>query len=97
MFTIKTSLVVILPIAAASLNAYAGDRQTNPLHPSYYAERVTLDLPVHAGTPYVDFRNPLHPTFARNDSEVEWIATKQGDVAPYVDTRNPLHPSYKKR
>jgi hypothetical protein len=96
MFTTKTIFAVIAAIAAVSVNAYAGDRQTNPQHPAYFAERNTLEFAATEGAFYVDSGNPLHPAFVRNGQTGNWLSTGKGDGAPYVDARNPLRPSYRK-
>jgi hypothetical protein len=96
MSTTKTIFAVIATIATVSVNAYAGDRQTNPLHPGYYAERNTVEFAATEGAPYVDSGNPLHPAFVRNGQTSNWLSTGNADGKPYVNARNPLHPSYSK-
>jgi ribosomal protein L31 len=94
MFMTKTVCAVIATISTVSINAYAADRQTNPLHPAYFAD--TVEFAASEGARYVDSGNLLHPAFARNGSAGDWIATGKGDGKPYADTRNPLHPAYSK-
>jgi hypothetical protein len=94
MLTTKTVFAVIATIATVSVSAYAADRQTNPLHPAYYAERVTTEFNVTTTQRYVDAGNPLHPAFAKTTSSAEWVATGVGNIQRYVDARNPLHPAF---
>ena len=94
MLTTKTLSVVFATVATLSLNGYAADRQDNPLHPTYYAERVSTQFDVTPAQRYVDAGNPLHPTFAKTTFNTDWIATGMADGKAYVDSRNPLHPSF---
>ena len=94
MLTIKTLSVAVATVATLSLNTYAAERQANPLHPAYYAERATVAFEYLPTQPYVDAGNPLHPTFAKTMFNTAWIATGASDGKPYVDSRNPLHPAF---
>ena len=94
MLTTKTLSVVIATLATLSLNGYAAERQDNPLHPAYYAERVSTEFNVTPTQHYLDAGNPLHPTFAKTTFNTDWVATGIADGKPYVDSRNPLHPSF---
>jgi hypothetical protein len=96
MLRTKTIFAVIATIATVFVSAYAADRQTNPLHPAYFAERNTVEFVATEGAPYVDSGNPLHPAFVRNGQTGDWLNTGKGDDKPYADVRNPLHPSYSK-
>jgi hypothetical protein len=97
MFTTKTVFAVIATIAAVSVGAHAADRQTNPLHPAYYAERNTGEFAATAGpAQYADAGNPLHPAFARHGSTRNWPTIVKGEVSSYADAHNPLHPSYRR-
>jgi hypothetical protein len=94
MLTTKTVFAVIATIATVSVSAHAADRQTNPLHPVYVAERNTVEFAATEGARYVDSGNPRHPAFARNGSAGDWLTTGKGDSGSNADTRNPLHPWY---
>ncbi len=96
MLMIKTLPVAIAAIATLSLNSYAAERQDNPLHPAYYAERVSTEFNVTPTQRYVDADNPLHAafSFAKTTFNAAWIATGIANAKPYVDSRNPLHPSF---
>lgn len=96
MLTIKSLFVVIVAVAALSINAYAAPSQDNPLHPAYYAERVTTAFNIKTTARYVDAGNPLHPTYAKTSFPTEWVATGAGNGERYVDARNPLHPAFKR-
>lgn len=95
MLNIRT-LITAVTIAAASVNGFAAERQTNPLHPSYYAERVTIDFPVRTMERYADAGNPLHPAFTKTAFRAEWMVTAKGDGKPHMDSRNPLHPFFRR-
>ena len=94
MLTRKTLAVVIA--AVATLSANAAERQTNPLHPAYYAERTPVTFQYLPTQAYVDANNPLHPTFAKTTFNDAWISTGASSGNAYVDSGNPLHPSYKR-
>jgi hypothetical protein len=87
---------VIATAAVVSINAFAGDRQGNPLDPSYYKGRPATEVNVATTTPYVDSGNPLDPSFRKAPTTPEWVGTAATRAQPYVDSRNPLSPSYKK-
>ena len=95
MLTTKTLAVAIATVATLSVNVHA-ELQTNPLHPAYYAERITVTFQYLPAERYVDARNPLHPTFAKTTFRDEWMITAAGDGKLYVDDRNPLHPAFKR-
>ncbi len=94
MLTTKILSVAIAGVATLSLNGYAAERQDNPLHPAYYAGRVSTEFNVAPTQRYVDTGNPLHPIFAKTTFNAAWIATGMANAKPYVDSRNPLHPSF---
>lgn len=96
MLTNKTVTAVVLVVATLSINAYAAPSQDNPLHPAYYAERITTEFNVRVTERYVDAGNPLHPAFAKTSFPADWIATGAGNGERYVDSRNPLHPTFKR-
>ena len=96
MLTRKTLAVVIAAVAAMTFNAQAAERQTNPLHPAYYAERTTVSFEYLPTQRYVDAGNPLHPSFAKTAFQAEWISTAATAFKLYRDTRNPLHPAFKR-
>ena len=94
MLTRKTLAVVIA--AVATLSANAAERQTNPLHPAYYADRTSITFQSLPTQPYVDANNPLHPSYAKTTFNDAWISTGANSGNAYVDSGNPLHPSYKR-
>ena len=96
MLTTKTLSAVIATVAMLSINAYAAPSQDNPLHPAYYAERVTTEFAVGSAERYVDAANPLHPAYNKPGMATEWIATGAGTNERYGDARNPLHPAFKR-
>lgn len=96
MLNTKTLSVVIAAVATLSVNTYAAERQMNPLHPAYYAERAIVDFEFLPTQNYVDAANPLHPAFTRTTFRAEWMTTGAIGGKPYVDARNPLHPAFKR-
>lgn len=82
--------------AVTTLSANAAERQTNPLHPAYYAERATVTFEYLPTQNYVDAGNPLHPSFAKTAFHDEWMTTAAISGKPYIDERNPLHPMFKR-
>ena len=97
MITLKTmSIVVITAVATLSANTQAAERQANPLHPGYYAERATVAFEYLPTQQYVDAGNPLHPAFAKTAFRNEWMTTAAIQGKAYVDSRNPLHPAFKR-
>ena len=95
MLTTKTLAVAIAAVAISSISAQAAERQSNPLHPAYYAERTTVDFQYIPTTSYVDADNPLHPSYAKTAFRDEWITTAAISKA-YIDSNNPLHPMFKR-
>ena len=95
MLTRKTLAVVVIA-AVATLSANAAERQTNPLHPAYYADRTPLTFQYLPTQPYVDANNPLHPSYAKTTFNDAWISTGASSGKTYVDSGNPLQPSYKR-
>jgi hypothetical protein len=79
-----------------SINVQAAERQSNPLHPSYYAERTNVAFQYIPTQAYVDARNPLHPSYAKTTVRDEWMMTAAIGGKAYVDDRNPLHPAFKR-
>jgi hypothetical protein len=96
MLTTKTLATVIAAVATMSINAQAAERQTNPLHPAYFAESASVDFQYLPTTNYVDAGNPLHPAFAKTTFRDKWMTTAAIESKPYVDERNPLHPMFKR-
>ena len=93
MLTTKTLAVAIATVTTLSVNVHA-ELQSNPLHPTYYAERATVTFQYFPTEAYVDARNPLHPTFAKTTFNNAWISTGASSGKAYVDSRNPLHPAF---
>ena len=96
MLTLKTLSVVIAAAATLSISAHADERQANPLHPAYYAERTIVDFQYIPTQAYVDAGNPLHPAFAKTAFNNAWISTAAIGGNAYVDSGNPLHPAFKR-
>ena len=96
MLTTKTLATVIAAVATLSINAHAAERQSNPLHPAYYAERVTVAFQYLPTQAYADAGNPLHPSFSKIAFRDEWMNTAAIGGKAYVDDRNPLHPAFKR-
>jgi hypothetical protein len=94
MLTRKTLVIVIATVA--TLSAQAADRQSNPLHPAYYAERTAVTFQYIPTQAYFDANNPLHPSYAKTTYNDAWMSTAAVVGAAYVDSGNPLHPSYKR-
>lgn len=87
-------------IAAALGGASLANAASNPLDPSYYAEKFAASAPVittTATTAYRDSNNPLSPNYARNGSDAGWVQTGDVITAPYDQSANPLHSSFKRR
>lgn len=89
-------LALIAIVATVSINAYATELQSNPLHPAYYVERARVAFEYLPTQNYVDAGNPLHPSFAKTSFRSEWMTTAAIESKPYVDERNPLHPMFKR-
>ena len=96
MLTTKTIAVTIAAVATMSINVYAAERQTNPLHPAYFAERTAVDFQYMPTKNYVDAANPLHPSYAKSTVRDEWITTAAIGGKAYIDSNNPLHPMFKR-
>ena len=94
MLATKTLAVTISAVATLSIGAHAAERQINPLHPAYYAERTTVTFQYLPTEAYLDARNPLHPAFAKTTFNNAWISTGASSGKAYVDSRNPLHPAF---
>jgi hypothetical protein len=95
----KKSVFIFAAVATAALTSslgYSASDANNPLHPSYFATRSTVESSVgSSGKAYVDARNPLHPAYFGAGSS--WGATgATGPTQPYLDSNNPLHPAYKR-
>lgn len=87
-------------IAASLAGATLANAASNPLHPSYYAEKFAASAPVITamGTAiYRDLNNPLSPRYARNASDAGWVQTGDAVAKPYDQSANPLHPSFKRQ
>ena len=96
MLTTQTLAVALAAVATLSFHAQAAERQANPLHPAYYAERTTVAFQYIPTPPYMDVANPLHPSFAKTTFRDEWITTGAIEGKAYVDSGNPLHPMFKR-
>lgn len=96
MLTTQTLAVAIAAVAISSISAHAAERQTNPLHPAYYAERAIVNFQYLPTQAYVDAGNPLHPSHAKNTFREEWMATAAIGGKSYIDSGNPLHPMFKR-
>ena len=96
MLTIKSLSLVVATIATLSISAHAAERQANPLHPAYYAQRATIAFEYLPTQPYVENGNPLHPAFAKTAFRTEWMTAGAIDGKLYVDERNPLNPAFKR-
>jgi ribosomal protein L31 len=95
----KKSVLISVTIVTAALTssvAYSASDDNNPLHPSYFATKSSVESLVGSGSnAYVDTRNPLHPAYFGAGNS--WAATGvTGSIQPYVDSNNPLHPAYKR-
>ena len=96
MLTTKTLAVAIATVAISSISAQAAERQSNPLHPAYYADRTVVDFQYLPTQAYVDAGNPLHPSYAKTTFHDEWMATAAIGGKAYIDSGNPLHPMFKR-
>jgi hypothetical protein len=95
----KKSVLISVTVATAALTSsvgYSATDDNNPLHPSYFATRNTVESSAGSGgKAYVDARNPLHPAYF--GAGTSWTATGvTGSTEPYVNSNNPLHPAYKR-
>lgn len=87
-------------IAASLAGATLANAASNPLDPSYYAEKFAASAPAITTTTttgYRDINNPLSPSYARNASDAAWVQTGAAIAAPYDQSANPLHPSFKRQ
>lgn len=97
----NVSYLIAASILAANLASIstAGATENNPLHPSYFWDKVQIkvvpkntDLAI--ATPIT---NPLHPGyFAAKVSTAPFVATGASQNGRYVGDRNPLHPSFRR-
>ena len=81
--------------AAALLGASAASAAGNPLDPGFYQGHPAVQATPGTSTdekPYVDSRNPLHPTFGLSEARFEGTAKTTGEA--YRDTNNPLYPGF---
>jgi hypothetical protein len=93
----QLKLSTLIGIGAVMATAsFAQAAVDNPLEPSYYSHKVSIDKasPAWVLIPYADSSNPLHPSFERADGK--WEETVAAAGATYVDRHNPLSPSYQK-
>jgi hypothetical protein len=44
--------------------------------------------------PYIDSRNPLHPTYGHTAIGSSWQSAVSATGMAYRDSNNPLHPSF---
>lgn len=93
MYSKQLYFTLAIVTVAASVQANAG--QANPLHPSFYwdaarnVQAMTSDV-----KPYIDSRNPLHPTYGRVAGDSNWQPAVGSSGLSYRDSNNPLHPSF---
>jgi hypothetical protein len=93
----QLKLSILVGIGAVMATAsLAQAAVNNPLDPSYYSHKVSINKapPAWVLIPYADSNNPLHPSFERADGKWEETVAITGGI--YVDRHNPLHPSYQK-
>ena len=97
MLTTKTLAVAIAAVAISSVSVHAAERQTNPLHPAYHAERTVGEFQYLPTQAYVDAGNPLHPSHGLSKVDAGWVGVGAVASSPsYVDSNNPLHPAFKR-
>jgi hypothetical protein len=97
----NVSHIIAASILAANLasTSTAGATESNPLHPSYFWDKVQIkavlqNTDVAIATPIT---NPLHPGyFAAKVSTAPFVATGVSQNNRYVDDRNPLHPGFRR-
>lgn len=89
------SAVTLSAVAATVLFAASAQAANNPLHPSFYQAKVTVETKASGAARYVDSRNPLSAAFTRA-GEAKWMTTSDQNIVAYVDSRNPLSPSFKR-
>ena len=89
------SAVTLSAVAATVMLSASAQAANNPLHPSFYQDKVTVETKASGAAIYVDSRNPLSAAFTRS-GEAKWMTTSNDSVVAYVDSRNPLSPSFKR-
>jgi hypothetical protein len=95
---LKKALSAVTLSAAVATVMFAASAQAannNPLHPSFYQDKVSVETKASGAAIYVDSRNPLSAAFTRS-GEAKWMTTSNDSVVAYVDSRNPLSPSFKR-
>lgn len=98
MFSTKLARNLAIVLTGA---LYAGSvalaATNNPLHPSYFVDKVgeIKSVQVNSAMSYSDTNNPLHPSFKWTNN-MQWEAAVNLSAAGYVDHGNPLHPSYQR-
>jgi hypothetical protein len=91
--TLKLTAAAIA-LAGSVVTHAAGN---NPLHPSYYQDKVNAPAIVEEHSAPLVITNPLHPSyFADRAYQSAFVATTGKATDNYVDTHNPLHPLYKR-
>ena len=89
------SAVTLSAVAATVMFAVSAQAANNPLDPSFYQDKVTVETKASGAARYVDSRNPLSAAYSRT-GEAKWMTTSNDSVVAYVDSRNPLSPSFKR-
>jgi hypothetical protein len=93
MYSKQLYFTIAIVTIAASVQANAG--QANPLHPSFYWDAAPkVQVMTSDAKPYVDSRNPLHPTYGHVASGSNWQPAVSAMGTAYRDSNNPLHPSF---
>lgn len=87
------SAVTLSAVAATVMFAASAQAANNPLDPSFYQDKVTVETKASGAANYVDSRNPLSAAFNRT-GEAKWMTTANESFVPYVDSRNPLSPRF---
>jgi hypothetical protein len=89
------SAVTLSAVAATVMLSASAQAANNPLHPSFYQDKVTVETKASDASRYVDSRNPLNAAFTRT-GEAKWMTTSNDSVVAYVNSGNPLSPSFKR-
>jgi hypothetical protein len=81
-------------IAAIGAQPFAHAKETNPLHPKYYAERIDIAPKSGAFADIGEARNPLHPRYAHVRYTGDPASADPNVTMALLYAHNPLHPMY---
>ena len=98
--TLLSTVISTVLVGAIPVLGYAALQHGNPLDPSYYPGRPSVEAKNTFSTSSItrnDPNNPLHPTYAALAAGSRFmgtgiVASETASGPAYVDDRNPLYP-----